>query len=563
MANNTLNAGSVLKNGQFGQYVILRHLASGGFGNTYLAQRVADKLQVAIKEFFMSGVNDRDATTSRVTVSNSDSEPMFRAQLDKFKKEAGRVAIMRNEHIVRLYDYFEENDTAYYVMEYVDGQSLGERLKALNHALPENEVANYFMQVLEALAEVHGKRIWHLDIKPGNILITKNGVAKLIDFGASKQLNMAGQVTRSAMCYTPGYAPVEQVAEEMDKFGPWTDFYALGATLYNLLTGLKPPSTSDITERGMAAFRFPPNVSNRMKNMIFWLMRPNRGERPQSVAQVRQAWHSGMAHPPRQAQQQPRQAQQPRHPQPGPRQGRVGGAPMAGRASQPVYHPSRQPQSRGYASPKPAKSGSNKTLFIVLGVVAALVLGALAVVGVTTCGGGHHNESSTVSTDYGFDLSHNESSRNEDGSESESKRGDKGHETTATFQGNLVDEVNAMRASADGGVRMTLSGNVGISAVSTPNHVTMYHDGRSATGHFYGTFSYRGEDGSIYTIYAKADPNAGTFYAEDYSDFQGEMTLIGEYRGICEAEGQSLTATGEHTLPDGDTERFKLVFTAN
>lgn len=391
MANNTLPTGTLLKNGRNGQYVILRHLASGGFGNTYLAQRVHDKLKVAVKEFFMSGVNHREATSTRVSVSNSDSLPMFQAQLDKFKKEAGRVSIMTNPHIVRLYDYFEENDTAYYVMEFVDGQSLSDKLKTLGHPLPENVVANYFHQVLEALAEVHGKRIWHLDIKPGNILVTQTGIAKLIDFGASKQLNSSGQVTKSAMCYTPGYAPVEQVAEEMDKFGPWTDFYALGATLYNLLTGLKPPSSSDITERGVHAFRFPANISARMKNMIYWLMRPNRGERPKSVAQVLQVWQGGTPAPQVQRQQPVANVGQPMQ------QHRV-----AARQSIPARKPVAPRQQMVSRPTQSVKSSSNNTLLIVLGVVAAILLIGGVVFATTTCNDKNHPESSVVSTDYGY-----------------------------------------------------------------------------------------------------------------------------------------------------------------
>ncbi|MBP5561645.1 MAG: serine/threonine protein kinase [Muribaculaceae bacterium] len=548
MANNTLKTGTLLKNGQFGQYVIVRHLASGGFGNTYLAQRAADKIQVAVKEFFMSGVNEREETTSRVTVSNADSEPMFRAQLDKFKKEAGRVAIMRNQHIVRLYDYFEENDTAYYVMEYVDGQSLSERLKMLNHPLPENEVTNYFMQVLEALAEVHGKRIWHLDIKPGNILVTKTGVAKLIDFGASKQLNMAGQVTRSAMCYTPGYAPVEQVAEEMQKFGPWTDFYALGATLYNLLTGFKPPSSSDITERGMAAFQFPPALSPRMKNMIFWLMRPNRGERPQSVAHVMQAWQSGMQRQPQQQQMPQRQPQQ--H-----QQRRAVMTPVTGRPS--------QPQSRGYAPQPQAPKNSNKTLYIVLGIVGAILLGLIGLFAIGMCADSAVTEpSSSVSTDYGFSMNDDDDDGGDDsGTTAAHDENDdiNAYDAPPADERNLVNEVNAMRNSGDGGNRTALSGKVGISTVASSNHFTMYSSDTSPTCYFYGTYSYKNEEGS-YALYAKADIESGKFLAEDYA---ADGQRIGEYSGICEANGTTLTARGRHSLPDGDTEEFKLVFNIN
>ncbi len=290
-ANDILPNGTLLRNGRNGRYVIYKHLASGGFGNTYLAHRQGDNYRMAVKEFFMCDVNYRDEGSLTVK-TYAGKENTYAAQLKKFRDEAGRVAIMRNQHIVRLYDYFEEYATAYYVMEFVDGQSLSERLKTTRQPLAEEEATGYLMQVLDALAEVHSKRIWHLDIKPGNIMVTRQGVAKLIDFGASKQLDVTGSMTTTAPPYTPGYAPVEQVNGEMSKFGPWTDFYALGATFYNLLTNQKAPSSSDIIERGVAAFHFPAAISDRMKNMIYWMMRYNLKDRPQSVAHFVQVWNS-------------------------------------------------------------------------------------------------------------------------------------------------------------------------------------------------------------------------------------------------------------------------------
>jgi serine/threonine protein kinase len=118
-------------------------------------------------------------------------------------------------------------------------------------------VNQYLPQILDALKCVHSQQIWHLDLKPANIMVDKSGAIKLIDFGASKQIRPDGGATTStALCYTPGYAPNEQTEQSMEKFGPWTDFYALGATLYKLLTNNEPPKPSDIIRlrRGCISF---------------------------------------------------------------------------------------------------------------------------------------------------------------------------------------------------------------------------------------------------------------------------------------------------------------------
>ena len=288
MDNYMLPAGTQLHHGD---YTVERALGAGGFGNTYVVHNnIFDETQ-AMKEFFMRGVNLRDGL--QVTVSVPDNHASFEGQREKFRKEALRLRKLKNPHIVQVHNLFEENGTVYYVMDYIDGKSLSDELKHRGKPFKEDEVRALLPQILDALAEVHQQQIWHLDIKPGNIMTDRKGTAYLIDFGASKQLHGADGVslsTSSALCYTPGYAPMEQVEQAMDKFGPWTDFYALGATLYTLLTNHQPPSLTGINEEGAFAYQQP--VSRQMQDLIRWMMNLSRQKRPQSVAEI-QAWLQG------------------------------------------------------------------------------------------------------------------------------------------------------------------------------------------------------------------------------------------------------------------------------
>lgn len=272
---------------QGGKYRIERALGQGGFGNTYVGYNTEFEETIAIKEFFMKGVTERDDTTCAVSVSNADNIGQFEEQREKFKKEARRLRKLKNAHIVKVHDLFEENGTAYYVMDYIDGESLAEKMEKNGMPFPETEVRNILSQILEALKEVHQNEIWHLDLKPGNIMIDKSDNAYLIDFGASKQIRANGNMTTStALCYTPGYAPNEQIGQMYDRFGPWTDIYALGATIYNLLTNKKPPMVIDIEEDEEDAFDFPISISENMRKMVVWMMQPKRKARPQSVEEV-------------------------------------------------------------------------------------------------------------------------------------------------------------------------------------------------------------------------------------------------------------------------------------
>ena len=194
---------------QGGRYRIERVLGQGGFGITYLARNTVFDIDVAIKEFFMKDENSRDGYS--VTMPNTTKQELFHGQMEKFKKEAKRMFSIKNEHIVGVQDLFEENGTAYYVMDFVEGENLAERLKRTGKPMTEQEVRDILPQILDALKTVHEAGIWHLDLKPANIMLDKEGNVKLIDFGASKQLNAqnGGATTNTAISYTKGYAPRE------------------------------------------------------------------------------------------------------------------------------------------------------------------------------------------------------------------------------------------------------------------------------------------------------------------------------------------------------------------
>lgn len=282
-----LQVGTILH----GTYKIESYLASGGFGNTYLAKNIGFDETYAIKEFFVKGVCQRDGNSTTISVSNAENINSFEQQREKFKKEARRLRSISNPHIVKVYDLFEENGTAYYVMDYVDGENLSARLKRTNAPLAESEVRNYLNQILDGLEAIHNAGMLHLDIKPSNIMVDNHYVVKLIDFGASKQQSTVGGATMSTgISYTNGYAPSEQMAQSYDKFGPWTDFYALGATVYKLLTNQDPPSVSDLSEDETEDKHLAlpmPNVSEEMKKLVVWMMQVNRLKRPKNVGEIK------------------------------------------------------------------------------------------------------------------------------------------------------------------------------------------------------------------------------------------------------------------------------------
>jgi len=277
---------------QRGKYRVEAIIGEGGFGNTYMATNCETGERIAIKEFFWRGVTERDDMTGSISVSDISLYEVFKQQKEKFRKEAARLQQFNNPHIVRVYDQFEENGTAYYVMDFIDGESLSEKMKRTGLPLTEQEVRELLPQMLDALKCVHDAGLLHLDLKPGNLMVDKLGNVKLIDFGASKQLDTqrGGATAKTRQTYTNGYAPREQMDENFSKYGPWTDLYALGATLYCLLTKRRPPMPLDLdddeSDDKHIALPFPENISEDTKSLIRWMMNTNRSRRPQSVSEM-------------------------------------------------------------------------------------------------------------------------------------------------------------------------------------------------------------------------------------------------------------------------------------
>ena len=275
-----LQAGTLL---QGGKYKIVRFIAAGGFGCTYEALHVVLKKRVAIKEFFVSDFCNRDST-GRVSVAADSKRDLVAKLKGKFYDEACAVASLDHTGIVHVSDVFEENGTAYFVMDYIDGRSLAEIVKA-EGPMSEARALGYIRQVCAALQYVHSQNRLHLDIKPNNIMVTGNDRAILIDFGVSKQYDEAsGENTSTLLGCTPGYAPPEQMSQNIKHFYPATDVYSLGATLYDLLTGEAPPDAAKRTSEEEELQPLSQAISAPTRAAVYAALELSKKKRPQSVA---------------------------------------------------------------------------------------------------------------------------------------------------------------------------------------------------------------------------------------------------------------------------------------
>ena len=286
-----LKIGSKLQNGK---YEITKVLGSGNFGITYLAStkipvkgqlgQMDVTINVAVKEFFMKDLNNRTSDETTVEGSRNTMVSNYR---QKFRKEAENLAKLHHPNIVKVIEVFDENNTTYYVMEYIAGGSLDEYIKQKGH-LPEKEALAYTIEIGGALSYMHKNRMVHLDLKPKNMMRNQNGNLFLIDFGLSKQYDDNGEPESSTSIGlgTPGYAPLEQANYKQDGNLPVTlDVYALGASLYKMLTGKTPPDSSTILNEGLPlSLLKQAGVSEGTISVVEKAMSPIRKERYQTVA---------------------------------------------------------------------------------------------------------------------------------------------------------------------------------------------------------------------------------------------------------------------------------------
>lgn len=271
-----------------GDYRIDGVLGQGGFGLTYKGFDTRLGSSVAIKEYFPADMAVREDGTS-VHVRSSREEGVFAWGREKFLEEARTLARFRHNNIVRVARLFEENNTAYMVLDFVEGETV-ERWARRNGAPPVEMLRSIVGRVLDALEAIHLAKVWHRDISPDNIMLRLNGDPVLIDFGAAKT-ELSTRTTTYAIVRKE-YSPIEQVAvTDASLQGPWTDIYALAATLYRLVTGRVPvPSTDRLLDKLMdpasvvAAGRYP----DALLQAIDWGLNLKARERPQSVSEWRQ-----------------------------------------------------------------------------------------------------------------------------------------------------------------------------------------------------------------------------------------------------------------------------------
>ncbi len=237
--NNCLTPGTILKSNN-SNYTIGKVLGRGCFGVTYIAWDNVLERRVAIKEYMPNGSVTRNIGETTVSIVEANYK-QFTQGMRKFIDEARELAKFQDEEgIVKIYDHFYENETAYIVMEYLDGVTLKKYIKD-NGAFEPQMVVDLLMPVLKSLLKVHEVGIIHRDIAPDNIMITKSGKVKLIDFGACRYVSVNGSKSLSVLVKL-GYSPIEQCTPD-GKQGTYTDVYALSATLYTMITGVIPPDS--------------------------------------------------------------------------------------------------------------------------------------------------------------------------------------------------------------------------------------------------------------------------------------------------------------------------------
>ncbi len=264
-------------------YRIEKTLGDGGFSSVYLATALNDGRQVAIKEY-LPPTQARRTASGRIEPLSDETAPLFASGIRRFFEEASALSKLHHPNIVEVTDCFRAHNTVYMVMRYELGRDLRWYIKRHPQGLSEKFLRTVFPPLLAGLEELHQHDLLHLDIKPANILLRSGGNPLLLDFGAAQK---AQERPAGLRTLTAGFAPIEQHTK--GHVGPWTDLYAIGASIWACISGRAPPPAT--TRATKDTFRGIPNryrhrYSSQLLEAIDWCMQMNQLERPQNVSQL-------------------------------------------------------------------------------------------------------------------------------------------------------------------------------------------------------------------------------------------------------------------------------------
>jgi serine/threonine protein kinase len=270
-------------------YRLAKVLGVGGFSIVYLAYDTQKQTRVVIKEYLPSNqATRRDGTT--VEALTGDSSSTFRLGIKRFFEEAAALAKIKHPNIVCVTDFFRENNTVYMVMHYESGKDLRSYIK--RHArLSEKFIRTVFPELLSGLQALHAHGLLHLDIKPANIYLRPGGHPMLLDFGAAQMAFV--EKKRGVQTLTQGFAPPEQHAQ--GHLGPWTDLYALGASMWACMSGKAPPPSPERAQRDMlkpAVKQFARHYSRPLLEIVDHCLHLNQLERPQNADELLAAFQA-------------------------------------------------------------------------------------------------------------------------------------------------------------------------------------------------------------------------------------------------------------------------------
>ncbi len=281
---NYLQTGTIID-----QYVIERELAHGGFSSVYLARQIKDQFQVAIKEYLPRKFAHR--TWNNMVVANSEeAAALFKRGRVLFFEEAKVLSTLKHPNIVQVIGFFKANSTVYMVMTYDYGVTLDKLLRDKTLSVSEDFLLTLFTSLLAGLGHIHSQQFIHLDIKPSNILVRPGNDALLLDFGAIQSYPKS-HLGKQSKVLTKGYSPIEQ-HDLSAQLGPWTDIYAVGASMRNCLENKTPVPARDRVQQDTlvpAVKAFNRKFPEHLLKAIDWAMALQPENRPQSVAELQQA----------------------------------------------------------------------------------------------------------------------------------------------------------------------------------------------------------------------------------------------------------------------------------